>query len=70
MGGCWILLEKFLNGDNHIDSLASSADTNGQAQTPVFIHDIQKLLPAAIHRLIEVEVDDPRVAGIGAAAAP
>jgi len=31
MGEYWILLENFLNGFDHIDSLASSTNTNGQA---------------------------------------
>lgn len=61
MGGCWILPEKFLNGVDHIDSFASSADTNGQAHAAVFIHDIQELQPSAIHCLVELEVDRPHV---------
>jgi hypothetical protein len=61
MGGCWILPEKYLNGVDHIDSFASSADTNGQAKPAVFIHNIQEFQPSDIHRLVELEVNRPHV---------
>ena len=61
MGGCWILLEKFLNGVDHIDSFGSSADTNSQAHPAVLIHTIQEFQRSAIHRLVELEVNRPHV---------
>jgi hypothetical protein len=52
MGGGWILSKQFLNGSDYIHCLAPSADTNSQAGAAVFINDIQKFQPAAIHGLI------------------
>jgi hypothetical protein len=57
MGGCWILLEKFLNRVDYIDILATSTNTNGKTHATIFIHNIQKLQSSAIHRLVELEVD-------------
>jgi hypothetical protein len=61
MGGCWILIEKFLNRVDHIDSLASSPNTNSQAHATVFIHNIEYFQSTSIHRLVELEVDRPHV---------
>ena len=61
MGGCWMLLEEFLNGIDYINSFASSADTDGQTKATVFIHNIEELQSASIHRLVELEVDRPHV---------
>jgi hypothetical protein len=55
--GGWILLEKLHNGVDHIDHLAASADMNCRAQPTVVIHTIEDLESAAIHRLVELDVD-------------
>jgi hypothetical protein len=52
-----ILIEKFLGRVDHIDCLASSANTNSQAYATVFIHNIERFQSASIHRLVELEVD-------------
>jgi hypothetical protein len=59
MGGGWILPEEFLNGSDHIHSLAPPADTNGQADAGVFIDNIQEFQSAAIHYLIELKINRP-----------
>ncbi len=38
MGGCWILLEKFLNRVDYIHSLTTSANANGKTHATIFIH--------------------------------
>ena len=59
MGGGWMLTEQFLNGSDHIHSPASPADTNGQADTAVFIDNIQEFQSAVIHCLIELKINCP-----------
>jgi len=59
MGGGWILSVELLNGSNHIHRLASSADTNRQADAAVFIENIQEFQPAAIHSLIKLKINRP-----------
>jgi hypothetical protein len=46
---------------SHLDSLAAPAHTNGQAQATAFIHNIEELQFASIHRLVELEVDCSRM---------
>lgn len=64
MGGRWLLLEDFLNGVDSINSFASSADTDGQIKATVFIHNIEELQSAFIHRPVELKVDPPHVVRI------
>jgi hypothetical protein len=61
MGGCWILLEKCLNGVDYIVILATLANPNCKAHTNVFIDNNQKFLSSATHHLVELEVDRPHV---------
>jgi hypothetical protein len=61
MGGGWMLTEQLLNGSNHIYCFASPSDTNGQTSTTEFIDHIEEFQSAAIHRLVELEVDRPHV---------
>jgi len=64
VGWRWIQLEQLLDRVDHINSLASPADTNGQADVAVFIQHVQEFQRPAIHRLIELEVDRPDVVWI------
>ena len=61
MAGDWDAFEQLLNGSNPIHCFATPADTNGLASTTTFIDIIEEFQPAAIHRLVDLEVDRPYV---------
>jgi len=61
MGGELMLTEQLLNGSHHIHCFATPADTNDQTRTIKFTDNIQEFQSAAIHRLVELEVDRPPV---------
>ena len=56
-----MLIEQLLNGSNHIHCSAPPADTNGQTSTTKFLDNIEEFQSAAIHYLVELEVDRPHV---------
>jgi hypothetical protein len=60
-GGCWILLEKFLIGVDDIDTISSTAGTNGQVYSTVLIHNIDEPQFGPIRHLVELEVDCPHI---------
>lgn len=61
VSGRWIELEQLLDRVNHINSSASPTYTNCQADAFEFINHVEELEHAAIHCLIELEVDRPDV---------
>ena len=61
MGWRRVKLEQVLNRVNHLKSPATSTYTDRQADAAVFIDHVQELEHAAIHGLIELEVDRPDV---------
>jgi len=61
MGRCWIQLEELLNRVDHVHCRTPTANPNRQADAAEFIDHVQELQRAAIHHLIELEVDRPDV---------
>jgi Ni,Fe-hydrogenase III large subunit len=61
VSGRWIQLEQLLDRVDYIDSLTAAAHPNRQADPAEFVDHVQKLERAAIHRLIELEVDRPHL---------
>ena len=61
MGWRRVKLEQVLNRVDHLNSPAAPINPNSQADTAVFIDHVQELEHAAIHGLIELEVDRPDV---------
>jgi hypothetical protein len=64
VGWRWIQIEQLLNRVDHVNGLATPADTNGQADAAVFIQHVQECECTAIYRLIELEVDCPELVWI------
>ncbi len=49
---------------DNIHSLAAPAHSSGQTEAAEFNHHVQKLERAAIHCLVELEVDCPHMVGV------
>jgi len=57
MGGYRITHQQLLDRVNNINSLAATAHPNRQANPALLIHHVQELERAAIHRLVELNVE-------------
>ena len=61
MGWRRVKLEQLLNRVDHLNSPSAPTHPNRQADAAEFIDDVQELEGAAVHRLVELEVDCPDV---------
>ena len=61
---CWIQLEDFLDCVDHVHCRTPATNPNRQVNAAEFIDQVQELERSVIHRLIELELDYPRVVRI------